>query len=588
MKSSHYTFSLPKLPRDNAIEKLSFDEFYDMGLGNVTLPSFPPKGLKEMVRLVNEGKSAEISIFEWLDVIEDQAQWDALTEDENLEACIASWRAIGTNHVLGDIALFKIALSVDGRSSSIVRNLTETIAIARKAKGLSDIDAMRMDWLLSLKQQDHQQLAAVCYQRQLTVAEYIKLLRLPQANSYASKVSSCLFACIQDGNLSEQDDSWLNRNFRALKTSGQQLDFCESFLLKFDQSSYGLLCEEIISTYCLPMKEDSFWNRLSLKAKQILKRKFKLSNYFDLRAISSALYSEEAAVVLGYSEDQTRQIRSRSMFWSNYSSKFERVRVLLPKKSFHFVMQLNKGLPPFVDDIDETGSLDTEIYIFELGKIIAVEFLRGPLSETRLFKNDAWYSQRLFESKSLSMSDIRGMAQLEVHDHGPYWLYFCEKLLRTKYNVTPNENIHYFRGLPPDVNEYKKGVGLTFAPTEDMMQERMAFLESWVERFWNIEQQTGKFGELRGLEQKSTLYLSKALMAKQLGNQEDYDFFIRKAANQGNPEAMWQLGRSMLLGRNSDVKWRKAGEEWISKAAESGHKEAVETARKYRIYFPSS
>lgn len=78
-------------------------------------------------------------------------------------------------------------------------------------------------------------------------------------------------------------------------------------------------------------------------------------------------------------------------------------------------------------------------------------------------------------------------------------------------------------------------------------------------------------------------------MAKQLGNQADYELFIKKAANQGNPEAMWQLGKNMLLGSNSDARTRKYGEDWISKAASQGHKEAMETANRFRIsYFNKS
>ncbi|WP_195714643.1 hypothetical protein [Grimontia hollisae] len=74
-------------------------------------------------------------------------------------------------------------------------------------------------------------------------------------------------------------------------------------------------------------------------------------------------------------------------------------------------------------------------------------------------------------------------------------------------------------------------------------------------------------------------------MGKQLGNQDNYNFFIRKAANQGNPEAMWQLGRTMLLGTKSDAKTRSYGQDWISKAASAGHKQAIDTAERFRISY---
>ncbi|PSV28035.1 hypothetical protein C9J40_19725 [Photobacterium sp. GB-72] len=572
------------MPDMNSVERLSFDDYLE-GIDKVVLPSFPSKQLTEIVRLVNDGRSDEISIFEWLDVIEDTKQWDVLDEEQNIEACIAAWQTIVTHQTLGDIALFKVGLALDGKPTSIVNNLKETMAIARTAKGLDPLNIMRIDWLLALEKKDYFQLAQYCYERQQTVISFIKYLRLPLSNSYLSAVNNGVLSCLKDGNLSDVDDIWLHKNYLSLKTTHQKINFCELFIMKFDQFRYGKLCEEMIISNCLPVQEQNFWNRLKTPVKHVLKKKFKLSNYFDLRAISSALYSEQAAEVLGFTDQQTRQIRSRSMFWSNYSSRFERVRVLLPKASFHFVAEMNNGLPPFVDDINESDLLDSEVYIFELGNIIAVEFLRGALSETRFFKNTDWNAQRLFDSRALMISEIRSMSQQEVHDHLPAWQYFCEKLLRTKFKIEPNVNIPYFKGLPPDSNQYQDGIGLLTAPPESMMKERKQALESWVESFWASELKTGKFGELRGLEQKSTLYLSKALMAKQLGNIEDYDFFIKKAANQGNSEAMWQLGRSMLLGNKSDLKTRQYGQDWIGKSASKGHKEAIETANRFRISY---
>ena len=72
-------------------------------------------------------------------------------------------------------------------------------------------------------------------------------------------------------------------------------------------------------------------------------------------------------------------------------------------------------------------------------------------------------------------------------------------------------------------------------------------------------------------------------MAKQLGNQDDYELFIKKAANQGSAEAMWQLGRTMLLGSKSDANTRCFGQQWIGKAAAKGHKEAKEKADRFGI-----
>lgn len=222
--------------------------------------------------------------------------------------------------------------------------------------------------------------------------------------------------------------------------------------------------------------------------------------------------------------------------------------------------------------------------IFALDNIITVEFLRGGLSETRFFKNSDWNAQRLFDSKKLTIAEIRAIPQLEVHDHLDFWQYFCEKMLRTKFKITPNAGINKFAGLSRELGLYSETLGLS-RPIDEMIQKRIRSLESWIEKFWTSEVETGKFGEQKELDHKSTLYLSKALMAKQLGNQDDFKLYIEKAAKQGSSEAMWQYGKVMLLGSKSDANSRKKGQDWVSKAASKGHKEAVATADRFAISY---
>ena len=584
MSSSGFSFAQPRLPSANKLTRHSFDEFLELGITDDRTPSFPPKTLMQIVELVSTQRSGEVHIFEWLEAIENVAQWNMLNDEERERACVAVWTGVGSQLVLGDITLFKMGLALDGKPTSVVAELVESIDIARTVPTWSAIDQAKLDWLLALKAKDFDEMASLCYLARQTFSSHIKFLRLPQANSYKALLANCLLSPISDGSLSDFDDVWLAKNFYALETTQQRVDFCDGFISKFEQFDYGEQCAEIIEQHCFPLKQNSYWTQLSGTTKIILKKKFGLTSYFDLYAISAALYSEEASIQLDFNDYQTRQIRSRSKFWSNYSSRFERVRVLLPSESYNWVESQNGGLPEFVHVLPNSTNTDSEIYIFELDNLLVVEFLRGTIAETRFFKKSDWNTQKLFDSKDLTSEDIRAMAQLEVHDHLDFWQHYCENLLRTKFKVLPNNGTKSFKGLSKALGQYSESRGLP-KPDEVMVQKRKASLETWIERFWEAEVKTGKFGELRGLAQKSTLYLSKAIMAKQLGNQADYELFIKKAANQGNPEAMWQLGKTLLLGSNNDARTRKYGEDWVSKAAAQGHKEAIETANRFRIAY---
>jgi TPR repeat protein len=579
LKGSGFTFSQPKIPSFNSLERLSFDEFFDMEDLALYQPSFPPRSLQEIIRLVDEGKSQNISIFEWLDATENHQQWSALSKDEAHNACRAMWTAICTTPLLSDIAFFKTGLALDGKASSIVTNLVDTMKIARSVRGLMIDIANKLDWLLALQDQNFQQLAAICFNQSLTPKAVIKRLKLPQANSYTPNLIKPLIGCIRANNINESADQWLKSCFDNLNTTNQKIAFLDQLIVHLDKHQYPIECAKLIEQYCFPNEDDSYWYSLSDVSQNHLKAKYNLSNYYELKAISRMLLSEEAIRVLALSEIHSAQIRSRSMFWSNYSSRFDRIRVLVPQLTFEFILHARSKAPLIMEAFKQTDA-DSEVFIFELGKIIVVEFLRGTSSETRIFNNNEWNGRRLFDSDTLSLEDIRAMSQLDVHDHVIYWQCFCEKMLRTKFKILPNDDIPYFKGLPPAVNRYSELRGL---PTPDklMLTKRAEQLEQWVDLFWQQELPSGKYGDLKGLEKRSNVYLSKAQMAKQLGDVDNYDLYIKKAANQGNPEAMWQLGRLMLLGK--DARLRKHGEEWIVKAASKNHKEALETAKKFRL-----
>ncbi|MGD1463665.1 EH signature domain-containing protein [Vibrio harveyi] len=583
MKNSVISFAQPSLPCKVGIEKNSFDDFFDMGKGATVLPSFPPKTLLQIVNLVDAGRADEISIFEWLEVTENTDQWTELTDDQTLDACRAIWMAICCTPVLGDIAFFKVALAIDGKPSSIVPQLLETMSIVRTVNGLDELCSEKIDWLLSLQAQQYRELANVCWNANLTPYYKTKWLRLPLANTYLTQIQQEVCSVIDPQSYDEESDNWLYECFLSLQTTKDRIAFCEHFILRFSKSAYSYLCGKMIEERCLPFNEDCYWYLLRESAKEKLKNQFGLSNYYELHGISRLLSQDNTEDALGFDEQKRRQIHSRTMFWSNYTKHFKRIRALLPESSFHYIAQFNNGLPPFVDILAPSESQDSEVYIFELSKLIVVEFLRGGLSETRFFNATDWNLKRLFDSRELSIDDIRSLSQQEVHDHLVGWQYFCEKLLRMKFKLTPTTGKPYFKGLPPSVNSYSEAKGLLLAPDSKMMTERKALLAPWVEQFWNVEFKTGKYGEFGDTQKQSSVYLAKALMAKQLGNHDEYEMFIRQAADNGNPEAMWQLGRTLLLGSRSTPAMRKQGEEWIGKAASFAHHEATETATRFRI-----
>ncbi|MDN3616743.1 EH signature domain-containing protein [Vibrio gallaecicus] len=581
MTNKGFTFNQPVVPGANSLDRMSFDDFYNMGDLEGNLPSFPPKTIRQIIQLVDQGKSEQISILEWLDAVDNQSQWNDLEASEVNDACRAIWYAMCTNVALGGIAFFKVALALDGKPTSIIPDLIKSMDIVQGVSELADLERKKIDWLQAIRGQGYQSMSQYCFDNNRTPKSYVKYLRLPKANSYERHLSTELVK-IAPKPLTRVADLWLKECFRSLKTTNDKLAFCDTAIGYFKDYDYGKHVEDILEEKCLPTGDDSFWYSLSEQSKSILKKKFNISSYYELKSISRLLTSEHGKEHLDFEEHEARQIHSRTMFWSNYSARFNRIRALLPAQTLQYLMSQGYSPSGQIEALSDKSNYQCEVLIFELDKIIAVEFLRGDLSETRFFKNTEWNAKRLFESSDLTIEAIREMSQLDVHDHLTSWQYFCEKLLRTKFKLLPDSDIPHFKGLPPAVNSYSETRGLP-KPEQSYLDERARKLERWVEHFWETEFKTSKYGEQSGLRQKSNIYLSKAQVAKQLGNDEDHELYIMKAANQGNAEAMWQLGQKLMLGSESTPKKRQYGEKWIAKAASEGHEVALETARRFNI-----
>jgi len=97
---------------------------------------------------------------------------------------------------------------------------------------------------------------------------------------------------------------------------------------------------------------------------------------------------------------ESNQLRRRRDFWANYSNRFERLRILLPRTS---QIAIGYQIQDDVDLLEDDGSDRTEVCIFDFGEWFVVEFFRGRGSETRLFPKNSRNEQILFGESTLSV-----------------------------------------------------------------------------------------------------------------------------------------------------------------------------------------
>jgi hypothetical protein len=266
----------------------------------------------------------------------------------------------------------------------------------------------------------------------------------------------------------------------------QQIKAVESLLTQVDPK-LGTEQPKLIDwlrQYYASSNSNSRWNELSSEAKAVMRKWLGAVSYQDFQRLVSFIFNQPHIITQLELEDvPQRRLRSRSKFWSNYSDRFERIRILLPQSSVNILGDYlnNQDVSILLND----GSDATEVCIFDFADWFVVEFFRGDGSETSIIKKDFESEQTLFHSQ-LSVKRLRCLER-SIHDHLDWWQYFCEQLLRTK-NIFPNENIQYFNGLSSEYGRYNRQTGLP-KPSSDNLQKRQYKVERWKQTIARLERE---------------------------------------------------------------------------------------------------
>ncbi|WP_257236605.1 EH signature domain-containing protein, partial [Nostoc sp. 'Peltigera malacea cyanobiont' DB3992] len=182
------------------------------------------------------------------------------------------------------------------------------------------------------------------------------------------------------------------------------------------------------------------WYKLSDPARQRLREWIGGINYGDFQKLVNLILNK-----LDLQNFESNQLCRRRNFWADYSNRFERLRILLPKTS---QIAIGYQIQGDVDLLEDDGSDPTEICIFDFGECFVVEFFRGGGSETRLFPKNSTNEQILFGESTLSVKRIRCLGG-DKHDHVYLWQEFSPTWLKN-YGILPNPNTQPSRNPTTD------------------------------------------------------------------------------------------------------------------------------------------
>ncbi|WP_163931391.1 EH signature domain-containing protein [Paraferrimonas sp. SM1919] len=538
-------FAEPVIPKKNSLIKVKASDTALQIQVTGVLPSNPPKTLEKILELLKRGEGDRIAVMEWLWSIEDNSQWEMLPFEDNFDAIILYWQAILHYGHIAKMAFFKLALVFDGNPNELGADFLKGYDTASPFLQSSNTYKDKVEWLEAIKACQTNSdgiltMAKQCAAHLQTPQARITHLTLPSVNTYLERVYKAVPDFATDSNSSI---NWFYDCFKTLKVTQDKVDFIELALQQSYSKASCLPFMAIIKSHCHPDATNSLWLYFSTEAQAKITKLLQLTDFYYLKSLSKALTTEQAATELGLSETEQNNIRSRTAFWSNYRAQFVRFKAILPINTYDFLRSESKVL---MKHAIKTARADdkTEALIFSTETLIVVEFLRKGNSEVRLFKKNNWIEQQLFD-KAKSLDYIYELFQDEAHDHITLWQYYLEKMLRQRFGLAADNNVTSFTGIPKAFSNYSHKDGLTVKPNEELLIKRKVELESWAEKFWKWELNLNKYkcSKVSGAVRVSNLKhdMHKAMVAKHLGNDNEYQHHLKKAADAKHPEALFQL-----------------------------------------------
>jgi hypothetical protein len=387
---------------------------------------------------IDQNRVEEISFIEWIWSIDNDQVWEILPALDRKQLSLKIWHISLNNEWLYFTLVRRLAWFFNGQKNVIISDLVNSFYTWSNSISVQNNLVIKILVALGTDQTKRELVKITCEQN-LTRNELLKkinnvLPNIPIFKDYVLEISPYFTKVLHPITLDKVN--WLLRCFDEMEETNQ-ITSVEYILNHLSTSIVGNF-PELVNWLKNNYTNSSKQSKLSSQARQKLRTWIGAVNYQDFSNLVDLIIDK-----ISLSTTEQKQLKNRQSFWSNYTNSFVRLKILLPSRSCDIInndIRLDQDIQILEDD----GSDETEICIFDLGKNgFIVEFFRGKGSETRLFPQNDYIESVLFSSQPLSVKKIRKLGS-EKHDHAYFWQWSCEKLLRVKYNIIPNEGTREF------------------------------------------------------------------------------------------------------------------------------------------------
>ncbi|MBH8571787.1 hypothetical protein I8752_01830 [Nostocaceae cyanobacterium CENA369] len=462
-----FQFSIPSLPETPQCSPNQLIQLAS-NLPNATI-SIP--SVDKVLEAIEQSKVDLVSKLDWVYCIHAKAQWDRQNIDQAKTTSAAIWKIAISNLWLQHQLLWRLALYYSGQQEQVLAgSLVESFDVFANSHLVSRLLPVRIIQALRSTQAGRE-LAKIACEQCITKTELLDTIRenLPVWIPLFSQLLEYIapyFTTIISPN--QQQVNWLLRCLDEMSDT-QQIKAVNHLLTNVSNNiatNHSLLVDWLRNNY----RNNENWYKLSESARQKLREWIGGINYSDFQKLVNLILNR-----LDLQDFESNQLYSRRKFWANYSNRFERLRILLPKTS---QIAIGYQIQGDIDLLEDDGSDPTEVCIFDFGKWFVVEFFRGRGSETRLFPKNSRNEQILFGESALSVKRIRCLGG-DKHDHVFLWQVqeFSPTWLKN-HGILPNPNTQPSRN-----------------PTAEQLREREHKLERWKREIEYLEQEARVYAQ---------------------------------------------------------------------------------------------
>ena len=449
--------------------------------------------IEQIMQNIDEEKFANISLVEWVYCLSHKSEWDKLNPQKSQATSEKIWQFAQEYPPLKKRLFWHlVSFHFDTDEITLAPSLADTF-LSFQSENKEDYITLKIINLLI--KNNYLDLASLCVNQCLQPNELLHQYSLPYALKTQEDIQ--LVEKIQSyfplvlNKLTNPQTKQINFLIDTLKnlSPDHQLIAVENLLCHISPQiagKYPKLVNWVQNNYILTtdkLKE----NKLSSSSKLLFKKWLGAVNYQDFSQLIDLIIDR---ISVDYLEDH--QLMTRKVFWSNYSDRFMRMRILLP---FSTTQAFNNDfVRENISQLINDGSESTEVCIIDFNDYFIVEFFRGKGSETRIFAKNNQMGDELFNSPDISLKKLRYLPidQTNIIDHCHGWQVDCEKVLRNQ-EILVNDQLQYFQ-IEKDQPELTYNFKTGLPPlNQQQIAQRNKELFVWQEDILQLEKEAKKY-----------------------------------------------------------------------------------------------